>query len=350
MAFYSVNRVTCEIILDFRGVDFFWRILDMFQSGTRLQHEVWERLFGTPGYAALTKSEFSRDDLRQAMSIAFDPNRAFEARSSNGTELGRFVEHFRKVADRRSEIEAVLEGLKDRAARLGDTVSDLVRGYLPTETRLEDIRVAFVFFELDARGHDCIVVDALLAAEMGELIDVLIGHEFHHQCRDAILCYDKESVERQDKDIMWVLNQVQAEGIADHIDKPRWFYGENPVDAYSQLVERYRYEVQIADETLGLMDRVIETGCIKGQSHEEIGKSIREILPLSGHPIGYFMANRISEANLTTEMIQSVGNPFEFFKLYNRAMTTENRVGLSEATNDLLDELEKRYCEQVDVS
>jgi hypothetical protein len=204
---------------------------------------------------------------------------------------------------------------------------------------------------MDARGYEWIVVDGLLAAEMGNLLDFLIAHEYHHQCRDAVLCYDKNDVDEQDTDVMWVLNQIHAEGIADHIDKPHWFYDENPVPAYSDFVEQYRSEVKDAEGTLNLIDEAIETGCVSGKSHKESGKShkeigrrVREILPLSGHPIGYFMSNIISEASFTAEMIESVGNPFEFIRLYDRARETREKSVLSEATTDLLGELEDRYC------
>ncbi|TFG08047.1 hypothetical protein EU538_07790 [Candidatus Thorarchaeota archaeon] len=333
-----------KIALNFRGIEIFWRIADAFQSGGRPDEELWERLFKTPGYAALTRSEFAPQNLRKAISIALDPKRAYEARSSADTRLGAFVEHFREAADRRLEIEAVVDELKNRSLRLGDTILNLVEEYLPPEIPREDIEVALVFFELDARGYEWIVVDGLLAAEMGELLHLLIAHEYHHRCRDAVLCYDKKKVDEQDTDIMWVLNQIHAEGIADHIDKPRWFYGENPVQAYSNLVEQYRTEVKEAGETLALIDEVIETGCLAGEEHDEMGKSIREILPLGGHPIGYFMSNIISKANLSVEMIESVGNPFEFIRLYNKASALQGTTALSDSTMDLLSALEKRYC------
>ncbi|TFF86420.1 hypothetical protein EU519_01365 [Candidatus Thorarchaeota archaeon] len=336
--------MTCEITLDFRGVELFWRILHAFQSGGRPEEDTWDRLFNTPGYAALTESEFDTENLRKAISLALDPKRAYEARSSKGTRLGEFVEHFREVADRRLGIEIVMEELRNRSTRLEIAISDLVEEYLPEEAPRQDTQVALVFFELDARGYECIVVDALLAAELGDLLDLLIAHEYHHQCRDAILCYDKEAVEKEDKDLMWVLNQTHAEGIADHIDKPRWFYNRNPVEAYTEFVEQYRKEVLAAKDTLALMDDIIETGCATGESHAEIGRSIREILPLSGHPVGYFMSNSISEANLTAEMIEALGNPFKFFQLYNKAREVQGKNTFSDATIDFLEDLEKKYC------
>jgi hypothetical protein len=123
-----VNRVNCEIVLDIRGIEIFWRIADAFQSGGTPDESLWTCLFETPGYEALTRSEYTPENLRKAISIGLDPERAYEARISSGTRLGQFVEHFRKAADRRLEIEAVVEELKNRSSRLGAMISDLVEG------------------------------------------------------------------------------------------------------------------------------------------------------------------------------------------------------------------------------
>ncbi|MGM0687938.1 MAG: DUF5700 domain-containing putative Zn-dependent protease, partial [Promethearchaeati archaeon] len=138
-------------------------------------------------------------------------------------------------------------------------------------------------------------------------------------------------------------NQIQAEGIADQIDKPDWFFGHNPVDAYSGFVEQYRIELEKAEETLDLIDSVIQKEHQKGTSREIIGKKVREILPLSGHPIGYFMAKTIFNAELGGEMIDSVGNPFEFFRLYSKSRNILAESPFSESTIDFLVQLEEKY-------
>ncbi|TXT57920.1 MAG: hypothetical protein BAJATHORv1_10629 [Candidatus Thorarchaeota archaeon] len=345
LAVYSFVEELIEVLFDFSGVELFWKIVDTFESKHNPQEELWHTLFNSPGYSALTKSEFSQEKLQNAMSIALDPKRAIEAHFSQDASIGGIVSHFQEVVKRRMELETLFDELKGKSANIETDIFDLVVEYLPSNIEYPSLDIAFVFFQRDARGYEWVVIDGLLALELdSQLLTRLIAHEYHHQCRDSILCYDKEIVRPEDQDLMWVLNQTQAEGIADNIDKPRWFYGENPVDAYTEFVQAYRDEVTVAETTLQSIDLIIETGVLEGYYREEIGKEVREHLPMSGHPIGYHMTQIISKANLFGEMIETLGNPFEFFRLYNRALLILKKDGLSESTLFILDDLETRYC------
>ncbi|TFG32828.1 hypothetical protein EU527_09365 [Candidatus Thorarchaeota archaeon] len=333
-----------KLSLDFSSVDAFWQIMDVYQSKEEPSSEQWEFFFNAHGYSTLTESEFSRIQLKDALDTAFNSKRVTSLNNSEGKYHGPMIKHFTEVASRRQEIDSFLRLLDAKSDQISDIVGAKTNAFIPEGKIVGETRVAFAFFDRDARGYGTIVVDALLATELGDLLELLIAHEFHHQCRDTLLCYDKSEVKTPHKDLMWVVNQVQAEGIADQIDKPHWFYGDNPVKAYSDLIKRFRQEVEMADERIAMLDEIVETGLAANDSFAEIGKRIRENLPISGHPLGYHMSKTIIDANLTHKMIESVGNPFVFFELYNRARSTQRKSTLSKDFMGLLHELEECYC------
>lgn len=332
-----------KVVLDVSGIEAMWQILDRLRSYNHRDDTIWNELFASPGYASLTKSEFTQALFRDVISKVSNPHKAEERFSTTDSTRSSFIEHFRQGLENRTKITSFLNDFRRKTSQLGPMIADLVEDYLPERALLDEVKVAFVLFQMDARGYEWIVVDALLAMKLGDLLHRLIAHEYHHQCRDALLCYDKEVVQNEDKDVMWSLNQIQAEGIADQIDKPDWFFGHNPVDAYSGFVEQYHIELKKAEGTLDRIDSVIQKEHQKGTSQEIIGKKVREILPLSGHPIGYFMAKAIFNAGLGGEMIDSVGNPFEFFRLYNKSRNILGESPFSESTMDFLVQLEEKY-------
>ncbi|MBE3140545.1 MAG: hypothetical protein IMZ53_08180 [Thermoplasmata archaeon] len=58
------------------------------------------------------------------------------------------------------------------------------------------------------------------------------------------------------------------------------------------------------------------------------------MLPWSGHPPGFYMANRIWDQQGRETLVRGVGDPFSFFSLYKTAEENsgENRAFLSAAT------------------
>jgi hypothetical protein len=59
---------------DFSGVSEFWRIADQLRSDREPSDSAWNRLFATPGYAALDARERRRASITLAMRAAFMPS------------------------------------------------------------------------------------------------------------------------------------------------------------------------------------------------------------------------------------------------------------------------------------
>lgn len=57
---------------------------------------------------------------------------------------------------------------------------------------------------------------------------------------------------------------------------------------------------------------------------------IIEIVKFNGHPIGFYMANKIVSAGYRKQLIESFYDPFEFYKLYNMAAKRSDSFQLSD--------------------
>ncbi len=76
---------------------------------------------------------------------------------------------------------------------------------------------------------------------------------------------------------------------------------------------------------------------------KRIGIELRKTIPMSGHPIGYFMTQAIVQTLGKKALLEQGGNPFEFFRLYNRAakIQRERFPAFSEKSMMLINQLEE---------
>ncbi|OLS30106.1 MAG: hypothetical protein HeimAB125_20460, partial [Candidatus Heimdallarchaeota archaeon AB_125] len=72
---------------------------------------------------------------------------------------------------------------------------------------------------------------------------------------------------------------------------------------------------------------------------------VKKIVPLAGHPLGYYMTKIIIKNAHFDDLIRIVGNPFKFFKLYNKSVVSEreNLSVYSETTIEIIEDFEKKY-------
>jgi hypothetical protein len=329
---------------DFSGMERFWDVVSVLEADRDPTTDQWSALFETPGYRALTASEFDRSFLQDAFTLAFRPPR--DARLSGELveqTVRRYVEHYRQVGERRTELEEQQRLL--RTEPISTAAREAAFRYLPEIPISEDPPVAFVIFANDGRGYSPIVIDLL--ASMLQDLNPFMAHEFHHWFRNRILEFDRDSVDPEDASLMWVLDQIQAEGIADLIDKRRWFEREGEARGPGDpgYVVRFRENVRQAPEFLRSLDRRLIAIAEDPSGRQAIGEEIRELLPQSGHPVGYYMASRILEELGLAPLVERVGSPFHFFRLFNEA--TEEAGGdpiLSTGAIHWIDSLEERYA------
>lgn len=269
----------------------FWNIEEIFSKGEIPTEEGWNELFNTPGYSVLIEIEFERDLLIRNISQAFIPWKNITTDQSKD----RLINHFRSAREKKKEInQTVLELLKQKD--LGAEALNLTNSWLPKKAdHLPP--VSFLIFDYDARGYDPIIIDALWATENTDEVLGLLTHEFFHHYAGKLLVYRSKT--EGEKSLINAIKQIQEEGIADHIyrmknngSKDRGYNSSKIIDRISDLAETKNYD--------------------------KLGAEIWRILPRSGHVIGFYMVEKILEEVEKDRLIQTVGNPVDFFNLYNK--------------------------------
>jgi hypothetical protein len=202
--------------------------------------------------------------------------------------------------------------------------------------------IYFLFITADGKNiEEALYVDFNLIYKKTEQQRIdFIAHEMFHNYRGYFENYDFN----HGSDLNSTLDMIQNEGIADLIDKNNGYnnyfiengelteLGEIFVELYNQApTDLERFQSVILDFS---KDKITETKMID----EIIG-----IIKFGGHPIGFYMANKIVSAGYQEQMLKTFYNPYEFFSLYNKAAKEQNVFQLSDEFMNYLNEITKEY-------
>jgi len=329
--------------VDFSGVDKFLELTALLERDIEPTPKQWNEMFATPGYEVLIRREFKNGDFfADRIRLAFMPSKKDELETRLQEEEGwiaQFLRHFVRAKKERQVIVDAVEGLK-KMSFVQDAVEE-ARLYLP-EFQLDSYPpISFVVFGPDARGYVPVVLDIFYTLERRKWLVSFVAHEFHHFYRDRFFDFG------QDQQILWVINQIQAEGIADQVNVGKWFHDEELYAVESQnsrnkpYLDWYAKSPEIIKEMDRLFSLMFDSPELKGK----LGAQLQELVPQSGHPTGFFMANMILEQLGKEALIDTVKNPFAFFLIYKKAADEKGASAptFSDKAMNFIRLLEKRY-------
>jgi len=221
------------------------------------------------------------------------------------------------------------------------TAVEEAQKFLPDFEIKEYPPISFVIIGPDARGYSPVVVDVLQSIDKRDSLVIFIAHEFHHYYRNKFFDYT------QDQDLLWVIDQIQAEGIADQINVGKWFHDKALYPQYASNKRNQRYLDWYAKnpEIIREMDALFAAMYDHPERRRELGRKLRDLVPLSGHPTGFYMSNLIIDQLGKDALVKDIGNPFAFFRLYNRAAGKkgDEATTFSEKTIRFIRWLEEKY-------
>ncbi len=310
-------------VFEYGGVNAFWRIVDVLQADGEPPKHQWDELLDSPGYKALS-NEFKPSFFKEKYRLAYKPSS--EAAREKAVNMGDwYVKHYVDVAERRRELEVWVTTLGEREGFMEGPMSNACE-WLPSDVEGSPV-VAFVVFDMDSRGYETVVIDPLFASSLGADFG-LLAHELFHSLARRFYVYDPERVEDNDGDIMWVLRQLNEEGIADQIfARPYPSRDEHVVDSPWAIQE---------------MDRLIRRIAI-AEDTGDLSSMLRMTPPRAGHPTGQYMANTIIEVLGKERLLETVGDPFGFIRTYDEAARMQGLKSFSQETLGYIDGLAMKY-------
>lgn len=334
------NERTMSVHIDFSGVEKFLKLTALLEKDQEPTEEQWDDLFATPGYKILLLREFRRDFFIERFKLAFMPSKKEALESKMKQEKGfwaQFLRHYVRAKKQRSLIEEQVARLK--ALDFMKEALEETREFLPDLPIEEYPPLSFVVFGPDARGYMPVVVDVLYAYDQKDFFISFIAHEFHHYYRNLHFPY------AQDQSFIWVIDQVQGEGIADQINIGKWFHDKNLYLQYAEKKKGYLDWYAKSPQIIREMGSLFEAAYDHPEKKMEYGQQLKALVPLSGHPTGFYMANLIIEQLGKEILIKDIANPFAFFRLYKQA--ADKKAGdvatFSEKAIRFIRSLEERY-------
>ncbi len=337
-----------KIEIDTSSFDFLIELYSEMKKGQEITAEKWGELLNTMGYQALLNEEFSENFFKRNLELAFNPTKSEELRNAlEVTTESRYLRYYIEVREKMADYQNHVKTLQKNWARLEDAIITRAQSLLPYKEFDEEITVSIAVFDRDARAYEAIILDPIFTTQMESFVSI-VAHEVHHILRHGLLKYDKDKVEDEEKDIVWVLEQMQAEGIADHIDKGYFIYGKEQDFFHKQYVTMFKQYVSEVPKIMKDLDEIFLKLSQGVYQKEVAGKELRNKIPLSCHPLGYYMANIIIKNSLLDDMIRDIGNPFSFVKLYNKAVLADRKEMPSFAleTIEQIDKLEQKYVKK----
>ena len=334
------DKKPSSINIDFSGVEKFLELTSLLEKDQEPTEEQWDVLFATPGYKILTLREFNKNFFIERFKLAFMPSKKAERDAKLAEETGfwgKFLPHFIRAKNQRKLIEEQVAKLKN--LDFLKAAVDKAREFLPDFAVEEYPPLSFVIFGPDARGYMPVVADVLYAYDQGDFFISFIAHEFHHFYRNQYFPFS------QDQAFIWVIDQIQGEGIADQINVGKWFRDQSRFPGLVEKNKGYLKWYDMSPEIIRDMGILFEAAYDHPQKKAEYGQQLRAIIPLSGHPTGFYMANLIAEQLGKESMIENIGNPFAFFRLYKEAADKKGgkAPNFSEKAIRFIQSLEDRY-------
>lgn len=328
---------------DFSSIDLFFEIHNLLQAGKTPVSEQWDTLFETPGYQSLAKGEFQKKFFKDNYTLAFNPDRAETLAKMMKEPEGRYLEHYQRFSSEIESFQTYLEDLKARTTEVSTDVLAQAKEFLPVIEELKPPTISFVLFDHDARSYDSIVFDPLYAMDLGEHLNSVLAHEVHRYFRNQLVEF--ELSETNVDEILWVMNQIQQEGIADQIDKTPLYLSKRVPPKLREPAQRYQELIENTIPYFEKIDSIFEKATIFPNMRNEFGTILRRFIPLNGHIIGFVMTNTIIGCLGKEIVIETLGNPFEFIRLYNKAVQECNldEFFFSQSAMSFIDSMEKEY-------
>jgi len=330
--------------LDFSSTDYFWKISEILLKNQEPTDEEWGKLINTPGYLEYFNKEIPVGWFKEYVMIALMPSKQEQIKiwEQKGYSDLKYIKHFQEVIAYKKELILEEEKLKSDKSIMENSLA-LTKKYLPPDYDDNDFPpISFIFFDYDARGYSPVLVDLLFAYKNKENLKYFFAHEAHHYYRNKHLEFNYPSKENPDYDLVWTINQIHAEGIADQIDKKETFF-DNGSMSKTEWAEEYRNFLQRSPSIITKMDSIL-TAYSKSEN-PVLSETFKAEVPMSGHTIGFFMVEAILDYRDIEELVSDLGNPFSFIITYN-LIASESRgkyPEFSETSISLIRSLQEKY-------
>ncbi len=356
--------------IDFSAVEQHFIIMDLLLSGQEPATKQWDELFNTPAYEELISREF-RNPIRfqEVLRAAYLPgcSKSIEDILLKIDRKGNWwtawvtslLAAYENIPNQKNELIELMKEYKN--LEYTDFTIKEVSRFLPDQQFENFPQIAFIIFN-DSRGYDPIILslnsfintmddrdnkalDCMISKgfEKNYSFQLLYAHEAFHYYRKKKEEFKYPENNDPYNSLIWIMNQIENEGIADQIDKQnQYFYPGCFAD--TKEGEKYLSYLAIQPNLIQRMDSIFAEILIQPDSAKVFSRKFSRMIPRSGHQTGFYMCNAIIEVFGEKSLIPIVRNPFGFFKLYQKAaLKNDIYPSFSQNAMSCIEMLERRF-------
>lgn len=352
----GVHELTAQKI-DITSVDEFFNIASKMKEGKHITENQWMVFDSTGGYREYStrRDQIRINIIKKSLDLTFNDNNINILKDSilnineeiikNNSDL-RLAKmtliNFIDIKDNFDSIKAFRDNYDFN--NLINIVTKKLGSFLgkPVDSRIRFLPVYFLFQENDSQTRENgIYIDFNSFYKKTEEQRInLLAHEFFHNYRKW---FENSEFNRKNY-LYYYIDVIQNEGIADLIDKSegyRKYFISNGFD--HDMVENWNSLYVQAPKDLERLQNLMIKFSKKKVTEVVAEKEIHDIVKYNGHPIGFYMACKIVNAGYKEEMLKTLYNPYEFFRLYNKAAKKQNDFQLNDTFMSYLNNIIKKY-------
>lgn len=329
--FYATvyGQTTTPEIVNTSAARAYIKIAGRLESGERVDSIQWSRLFSTLPYQMMIQGHaIDTTAFKADMVAVFSP-----ASAGNSTSQNRQSSYHNEYKQNLPALEQYITRLAN--ADVADSVKKLLYPFLPERLQSPDLfpKLFYLYYgTADATGNSGLVLNDLLFSYKIDSykFGLLTSHEAFHAI--VSVAFQQKLKENTDYNsptfnLLYLMEIISEEGIADLIDKPILGQSDSPV--YT-TVEKLRNN----DTALSIMylRRIDSLLTLAAASDTLLNKYTFQSLSSQfgrngGHIPGRFMGLIIREGNLLDHQIESIEDPVSFFLNYHRAAMALRKKG-----------------------
>jgi hypothetical protein len=326
--YFSYGQTTPNEKVNTSGAEAYFKIATLLEGGSADKAIPWQLLFQTPPYQMMISGKaIDTTVLKLEMRRMFSSTNPDVATSLSATE-----KYHQAYKDNQKQLEKYISVL--HKVNVVDSIKALLYPFLPARLKTEAL-VPTLFYlnygSADATGLGGIVINDLLHSYKIDTykFGLLAAHEaFHSVVSNAFQQKLKQNIDYNATyfNLLYFLQNVSEEGMADLIDKPILLQKSSPL--YTEVKE-----LTANDETLSV-SLIRKLASVLTQAY----RSDQALLPYGsftalantfgkngGHMPGRFMGSTIKKAGLLKAHIESVEDPVSFILTYNAAVKKSNK-------------------------
>ena len=309
------------------GVEAYFKIASALVKGGGDNTISWQLLFQTPPYQMMiTGNALDTAVLKSNMQHVFSPA------STEVTTSFSSRSYHKLYKDNQKQLESYIKLLYD--LNVVDSVKALLNPFLPLRLHREELFPTLFYLNYgsaEATGFGGVVLNDLLHSYTIDKykFGLLAAHEaFHSVVSTAFHQKLKREIDYSapDFNLLYFLQNVAEEGIADLIDKPLLLQTNSPL--YKEVKQLTAGDESLSITLIKRLDSVLTLANRSDQvlrQYSGFAALANSFGKNGGHVPGRFMGNVINKAGLLQTHIDAVEDPVSFLLTYNEAAKQNGR-------------------------